>query len=323
MSNIFDTGGISIVPINRNLKVEDIVSRFFDFLQKRKTPADIYDGIQLHSLKPVYAAEYVAVGSFSFDWNAQLTFVDESTSRTKMDPGSGTAFLNSVAIQERMGFFYSMYHDGTDAYDTETTSTHRQLDRGASQGEVSTALPANVNELSGISDKFFLSDDEIFELSNINALLKEPELGMDAVYECEANTQDVETVGIYDLLEQEMNNYAQQEANSSYDGIEHSVNNVHVYPRSAEVYAILIPVWKIDYSYGGYMYTAFVKAHIHGRTGMFGGQELCSGYAPADENKTKGIVNKVKASKEKKNYKAVSRNQAEQYWVNDIKKRFL
>lgn len=323
MSNILEQDGIMFIPVNRNLKVEDIVSRFFDFLQKRKTPADIYEEIKLHNLTLCYAAEYLAIGNFVFDWSAQLTFTNESTTKTEMSAGSGTAILNDIAIQEKMGFWYSAYHDGTDSYTSTTTGTSSQFDRGSGSGEVSAVLPGNVNELSGVSDKFFPTENEISEILDVNAFLNEPEFGVDAVYECQRNTMDYENVGMESLLDEKTYSQANDIINSKYSGIQHSINDINIHPNSLNIYSVLIPVWRIDYSYNGLMYTCFVNAHIHGKTNLFGGSEQCSGYVPEDESKTKGLINKVKATKEKKNYKKSSRIQYENYWIQDIKNRFL
>lgn len=318
MSNVLDQNGMMFVPVNGNITAKDIVCRFFDFLQKGKTPLDIYEGIKLHSLTLCYAAEYLAIGGFAFEWTAKLTLTNETTTKTEMSAGSGTAIRNDMAIQDKMGFWYSVYHDGTDTYTSTTTGTSQQFDRGFDNGEVTAVLPGNVNELSGVSDKFFPTENEINDMLDINALLKEPELEISALYECQNNTMDYENMGMESLLNQKAYDYANSIISKKYNGIQYSINDINIHPDPLRVYSVFIPIWKINYLYNGVMFTSFVNAHIYGKTNLFGGREQCCGNVPIDDVKTKGLINKIRASKDKKDYKKDSRIKYESDWIREI-----
>jgi hypothetical protein len=161
MSNILDQNGVSFIPVNRKLTVGEIVDYFCDFLQKRKTPIDIYENTKILDFTLCYAPSYLVLGEFDFSWIAKLTFNNETSTKTEMTPGSGTALLNGAEIQERFGFFRSMYNDGTDVYVTNTNTTSSQMDKGVSSGGVSIIVPCNCNELSAIDDKFYPTVNEI------------------------------------------------------------------------------------------------------------------------------------------------------------------
>jgi hypothetical protein len=323
MSNILDQNGVSFIPVNRKLTVGEIVNYFCDFLQKRKTPIDIYENTKILDFTLCYAPSYLVLGEFDFSWIAKLTFNNETSIKTEMTPGSGTALLNEAEIQERFGFFRSMYNDGTDVYVTNANTTSSQMDKGVSSGGVSIIVPCNCNELSAIDDKFYPTVNEINSLLDTNNLLIESELGEDAIYDCMNNSVDFENSGAYSTLDSECSKYAENEISQRYKEFNYSLSNLDIQPKECTVYSVLIPIWRIDYSYNNNLYSCFVVAHSHGKSSLFGKSDKCCGTAPIDSTDAKGLFKKIKNSKDKKSYKKQQSEQYRNYWTELIKNKFF
>lgn len=81
--------------------------------------------------------------------------------------------------------------------------------------------------------------------------------------------------------------------------------------KNVEPCVVLVPFYLIKYTYNEKEY----KIAVRGYNSL-----IASGDIPIDETKVKGLLNKFRAGKEKKQYKNTSREAAENRWIERFAK---
>lgn len=272
MSNILNQNGIAFMPIDKQISPERVAKLFCDMLQKGKTPSDIFENVNIDNVTRCYAAEYFGLADYNFSCHAQIVSKNEAED----------------------------FHSGNPSPDFYT-----------SHDSIYAAKPANIGELALIHEKFFPEEYKLKELLSNGDLLPEPELDIEAVAFCSANTNDVEQCNITDNFYNKAYDQAEKAIMKYYENFWFQHSDIEIEFTDTQYYSVLIPVWKIDYSYSGQQFTCFVNGHSNSSTAILGHNNTYCGSFPEDGEKAKGLFGKLKAANDKRKYKDSQRSKYE------------
>lgn len=282
MSNILEQAGISFVPINKNKTTNDYISDFCNFLNNIKTPIDIFEQVQINDLKFVYAAEYVVCVDATLNWEAKTTKV-----------------VDGDIIQ-------SIDQDHTDC-------------------TVAATAPANTNELDALNNGFFVDSSYILmslvqEITEDIKLIKENELGNEAIEFCQSNTADIENFDMKSIINTQINSRADEIYKNKYNDCHYEITAVDVNMSEPSIFSVLIPVLFVNYSYCGNVYHCIINAHSDKKSTLLNHKNIYIGTLPEDTSKEKGLFGKIKSAANKLKHKNQQKSVYESKFILEFEK---
>ena len=282
MSNILEQKGITFVPIRKEKTLSDYSSEFCSFLNNIKTPLDIYEGVQIQNVKFIYAAEYAASLSATLDWEAQVT---------KSEQGEITQYLDS---------------DHADC-------------------EIAATIPANIKELSELDKDFFVDENYILmslvqDIIGEIKLIKDNEIDNNAIDFCKINSAELEEFDMNGLINQQINNRAEEIYKGRYKNCHYYINSVDVNMSEPTIFSVLVPILLIEYTYFGTNYHCFINAHSDAKASLLSHKGVFVGTLPEDTNKSKGLFGKIKSGAEKIKHKNQQKDAYQSRFVSEFQK---
>lgn len=282
MSNILEQTGISFVPINKNKTTNDYVSDFCSFLNNIKTPMDIFEQIQLNDIKFVYAAEYVTCVDVSLNWEAKTTKV-----------------VDGEILQA--------------------------IDQAHADCTVAATAPANINELGNLNNGFFVDSAYILmslvqEITEDIKLIKENELGNEAIEFCQSNTANIENFDMKTMINKQINNRAEEIYKNKYNDCHYEITAVDVNMSKPSIFSVLIPVLFVKYSYCGNVYHCIINAHSSEKSSLLNHKNIYVGTLPEDISKEKGLLGKIKSAANKLKHKNQQKSVYESKFISEFEK---
>lgn len=278
MSNILEQSGISYVPINKEKTVINMVKDFCGFLNNAKTPIDIFECIQINDVKYSYAAEYVTCVDFTLDWEATVT-----------------KNLNG-----------------------EMTNC---LDKDHADCTVAVTVPANTNKLNELDKNFFVDSSYIMlalaqHITEDIKLIKENEIGKDALEFCLNNTSDIQNFDIKSMINEQINSRVDEICRERYKDYYYELNYANVNTTNENCFTVLVPILIVNYTYNGESYHCIINAHSNSKASIISHKGVYVGTLPKDKIKGKGLFGKIKSAADKIKHKNQQKKIYEQKYIS-------
>lgn len=273
-----DLNKVSYVPLNKEKTIKDFVKDFCSFLNNIKTPADIFEEIQINRVQFRYACEYAACVDFNLDWVAKVTKKEQDT--------------------------YTQYYDRDHANSTVAVTIPANTNE---LSELDKKFFIN-------SDYILLALAQ--EITNDIKLLKTSELDNEALDFCRKNTSDIENFDINSMINNQINLRAEEIYRTHYKECSYSIEAADLNMSETVYFSVLVPILYINYTYKQEEYHCYINAHTDSKASIINHKGIYTGTIPKDENKGKGLFCKIKSTAAKINHKNKQKKIYEQKFIN-------